>query len=192
MSETSTRSAAETLTFADILAQAKPAQRSIFMHLRGDLLARRDELDAEVEEAARLERLAVRNAEGNPELALGESSPTDQLVAELRDVMDELRASRVRFTFEALPRSKWDALRKEHEQADGKTNLDTMAVPLVAATLVHPAATEDEITQLYEKFNHLQRQQMFDAAWEVNTGAVDIPFSLAGSAAEKAPRSGKR
>lgn len=187
-----TRTAAETLTFADILAKAKPARRSVFIHLAGDLLARRDELEIDIEEAARFERLAVRNSDDQPERALGDSSETDVLVAELRDVLDALRASRTRFTFQVLPRTDWDLLRKRYEVSEGKVDFEAMSVPLVAACCVEPAMTEAEVAELFEILNLDQRQKLFEGAWAVNTGAVDIPFSPAGSAAEKARASAKR
>lgn len=186
------RTAAQTLTFADILATAKPARRSVFIHLAGDLLARRDELEAQIEEAARLERAAVRTGDDQPDRALADASPTDTLVDELRDVLDRLRASRTRFTFQVLPRSRWDALRKQHEVAEGKVDFEAMSIPLVAACCVDPVMTEDEVTALFEVLNLDQRQKLFEGAWAVNTGAVDVPFSPAGSAAEKGRVSAKR
>lgn len=189
---TETRTAAQTLTFADILAKAKPARRSVFIHLAGDLLARRDELEAEIEEAGRLERLAVRNGEDQPDRGLAEGSPTDTLVDELADLIARLRESRTRFTFQVLPRTEWDVLRKRYEVSEGKVDFEAMSVPLVAACCVEPVMAETDVTALFEILNLAQRQNLFEGAWAVNTGAVDVPFSPAGSAAEKARASAKR
>lgn len=193
-SDTDSRTAAEHLTFADILAKAKPARRTTHLYLAGDLLARRDELEQEIDEAGRIERLTIRDTDGrNLEQSLGDAgTPTDALVAELAHVLEQLRGSRTAFTFQVLPRSQWDALRKQHELGDGRVDLDTICIPLVAASSFQPAMTEAEVDQLFEVLNHAQRKTLFDAAWAVNTGAVDVPFSPAGSAAEKAQVSARR
>lgn len=176
----------EGATIAQILAKARPAERTVRICLRADLLARRDQLEAQIGEAAALERSQVR--EGMElERTLSEADPLEDLREELRTVLGEMRESYQPFTFRALPRSVWDALRKKFEDAGGKLDMDGLAVPIIAASSVAPAMTEAEVTQLFEVLNNDQRNDLFNGAWAANTGAVDVPFSPA-SLAARTPR----
>lgn len=171
-------------SIADILAKARPAHRTVRICLRGDLLARRDQLEAQIGEAAALERARVRDG-GDPDRGLGETDPLEQLREELRDVLTQMREAYQPFTFRALPRSEWDALRKKFEDAGGKLDMDSLAVPVIAASSVDPVMTADDVTALFEVLNNDQRNDLFNAAWAANTGAVDVPFSPASLAGRK-------
>ena len=178
------RTPAQALTYADIIAKATPAERTVYLYLNGRLLAVRDQLEAELDEHARLERARAREAPEDRSLV--DVDPLETTREQLLAVLQELRASRVPFTFRALPMSRWDALRKKHEVEGGKLDLDAVAVPLVAAASCEPAMNEAEVAALFEQLNNSQRQALFECAWQVNTGAVDVPFSPASSAVQKA------
>jgi hypothetical protein len=77
--------------------------------------------------------------------------------------------------------------RFEDDAKDAGYDLEAMAGPLVAASCVAPAVTEAQVDELREHISHGQFQELFGAAWDVNTGAVDVPFSLIASATLATP-----
>lgn len=168
----------------DILAKARPAERVVRICLRGDLLARRDDLEQQITEAAAAERARVREG-ADPERSLAEADPLEDLRDELRDVLAEMKASYQAFRFRALPRSAWDALRKQFEDAGGKLDTEGLAVPVIADSSVEPRLSREDVAALFEVFNADQRNDLFSAAWDANTGAVDVPFSPASLAGRR-------
>jgi len=164
-----------------ILRMARPKERVVHVCLRGDLVAEHDELERQ-----------IRDADTAPgERALADGGSPRALAGRVQAVEAEMRAASAPFRFRALPRSRWDALRKrfEDESANSGYNLEALAGPLVAASCVAPVMTEAQVDALREVISHGQFQELFGAAWDVNTGAVDVPFSLIASAALAAPES---
>ena len=156
-----------------ILRMARPKERVVHVCLRGDLVAEHDELERR-----------IREADTTVERALGDEGAPRALAARVQEIERQMKAESVPFRFRALPRSKWDALRKrfEDESQNSGYNLEALAGPLVAASAVAPTMDEAQVDQLREVISHGQFQELFGAAWDVNTGAVDVPFSLIASA----------
>ena len=175
----------EAMTYAQIMAKARPAERVVRICLAGDLVAERQLLEQQINELAQTIRAQARNNDGNPDAALADTDPLADLQDQLVDVMDRMRDSYATFRFRALPRSVWDALRKKFEDAAGKLDMEGIAVPVTAASSLEPKLTEDEVVGLFEVLNDDQRQDLFAAAWSANTGAVDVPFSSPSLAGRK-------
>lgn len=163
-----------------ILRMARPKERVIHVCLRGDLVAEHDELERQ-----------IRDADTTAERALGDHGTPRALAGRVQAIEAEMKAASAPFRFRALPRSRWDALRKrfEDDAKDAGYDLEAMAGPLVAASCVQPAVTEAQVDELREHISHGQFQELFGAAWDVNTGAVDVPFSLIASATLATPES---
>jgi hypothetical protein len=162
-----------------ILAMARPKERVVDLCLRGDLVAEHDVLERQIRDA--------NTVVG--ERALGDGGTPRALAVRVQELERQMRAASRPFRFRALPRSKWDALRKRFESESDRTGYDmeALAGPLVAASCVSPAMTEEKLDELREVISHGQFQELFGAAWDVNTGAVDVPFSLIASATLATP-----
>ncbi len=137
-------------------------------------------LEAALDKPARLD--------GNPEAR--------QLAEKLAELREPMEASRLDFRLRALPRNKWLALKDEHPpRKDGTSgevipkdlfgvNLDTFFPALVKMSVVAPELDDDDWAALLDDdgvLNDGQFNKLGVAAFALNEGDVDIPFSLAGS-----------
>jgi len=157
----------------DVLAKIKPRELRVRICLAGDVAAEVDRLEAELASVSNWK--AASMADQHPGLALAEQ------IAAARERMKE---SEVEFTFRALGAKAWSDLVAMHP---GKTDedawdTDSLAPALVAASAVDPEMTREDLDQLFEGLNMGQRQELMDAAWQVNGEATSIPFSLHASA----------
>lgn len=155
-----------TKTAREILNSAKRREKTVRLCLRGDLVAEFEALEA------RLADLTIGVGWGNGDDA------TAEVAERLTAIRAEMLEDTVTFTFRALKRIAWDELNKKH--TDEKTsllNIDAMVPELIAACLVDPAMTADDLDELYDVINDGQRIELGNAAWSVNTEATEVPFS---------------
>jgi hypothetical protein len=171
------------LAFVDLLAQAKPAERTIRLCLRGDLVAQFEELDrrrAELEGKADEGSLA-----GSPAVAVARQM--EQLQAEMRD-------STYPFRVRALSRRAYQALVAAHpprrdaegailpEDVENDLNTATFWEPLIRACLVDPVLDDAEWEHLADDvLSDRQFELLAIGAYVVSRGDVDIPFSFGAS-----------
>jgi hypothetical protein len=169
-----------------LLDQARPAERGIPLCLRGDLVARYEDLDRQRDEA---EQQAKRNAD-----SLASGGQARQLAEQMEALREQMRDSTVTFTLRALPRPKYRALLAAHpprrgedgeilpEDRENGLNNDTFWTPLIRACLAAPALTEEQLTRLLDEvLSDRQYEQLAIEALQVCRGEVDIPFSFAAS-----------
>jgi hypothetical protein len=165
--------------FTDLLAQAKPAERTIRLCLRGDLVAQFEELDRK-----RVE-LEGRADEGS--LA---GSPAVQVARQMEQLQAEMRDSTYPFRVRALSRKAYQALVAAHpprrdaegailpEDLKDDINTATFWEPLIRACLVDPVLDDAEWEHLAEDIlSDRQFEQLAIAAFVASRGNVDIPFS---------------
>lgn len=157
----------------DILARAKPREHSVRICVAGDLAAEYDRLQAELAKVSAWQPQSM--AEENPSTAIAE---------QIADLTEQMREAEVEFTFRALGRKAWSDLVAQHpgKTSDDPWDDETLGPALVAACAVSPEMTDSEVDELFEALNVGQRQELINAAWEVNGEATAIPFSLAASA----------
>jgi hypothetical protein len=171
------------LAFVDLLAQAKPAERTIRLCLRGDLVAQFEELDRHRAE------VAAKVDEGS--LA---GSPAVALARQMEQLQEEMRDSTYPFRVRALSRKAYQALVAAHpprRDAEGEivdadrqseVNTDTFYGPLIRACLVDPVLDGTEWSRLIDEvLSDRQFEQLAIAATVVSRGDVDIPFSYGAS-----------
>jgi hypothetical protein len=161
-------------SFRDIIAGAKPAQRSVVLCLRGDLNSQIEDADRELQQAL----LA-------PENQTLDGSPRVRELADLiESLRDQMRQSAATFTFRAIHPKAWSDLvaahpgRKDTFEAFDQTTLPPAAI---AACGIDPVMTPADVDELLTVLNAGQRDDLFEAAWRVNTKSLDIPFSAAAS-----------
>lgn len=172
----------------ELLDQAKPAERSVALCLRGDLVAQWEDLDRQRDEAEKQARY------GADSLASG--GQARQLAEQMAALREQMVDSTVTFTLRALPRPKYRALVAAHPPRrgddgqivpeDGQSgigvNSETFWTPLIRACLTAPVLSEAQLTRLLDEvLSDRQFDQLALAALEVCRGDVDIPFSLAAS-----------
>lgn len=157
---------------------AQPAERSIALCLRGDLVARFEELEREFE---------VANE------APGDSLASGSTAAEIRGQMEalqaQMRASTKTVVLRALvPRKRWQALAEQHpprRDEEGNVlaedrrlgvNNDTFWDPAIRACWASPVLTKAQLTKLLDVLSNNQYDALASLVMLVNQGDVDIPF----------------
>lgn len=176
------RSAAAKPDFAALLAGAKLPERTVPICMRGDLAAEHEQLNDELE---LLEKKAVDSLAGNGGA---------ELAARIEALEVEMRDSTYVFRLRGMPGPQFRAFEAKHPirvDDDGKPkdmrdvrfgfNVDTGADPLVRASIIDPEIDEDQWAQLTEMLTNSQFESLFLAAWLLNKGDIDVPFSRAAS-----------
>lgn len=174
--------------FKTMLGEARLPERTVPICLRGDLVAEHEELERQFEEA---NRRAADSLAGN-----GAGELADRIEA----LQEEMRAATVTFRLRALPKPAWRALLAAHpprQDDDGKplqedavigVNMDTFWDAIARACLVDPEVDDETWALMAGPEGRLTDNQLghlADAAWAVNRGDVDVPFSRAVSQARR-------
>jgi hypothetical protein len=157
----------------DILKKAKRRQKSVFLALAGDKLAELERLEKE------LAALGDAWAPGS----IAETDPRKKLAEKVSAVRQAVRDSETEFKFEALGDKAWSDLVAAHPPKEKGHAFDpeTFAPALIAACAIDPVMTPDQVKELFDVFNHAQRDALWQGAFDVNTEATGIPFSLTAS-----------
>lgn len=158
----------------DIIATAKPAERSVSLCLRGDLNGEVETADRELQAA--LKEPATQTLAGNPRI--------NELAMLIESLREQMKDSAETFTFRAIPPKAWSDLVAAHPGRKDKQeawNTETLPGAVIAACAVSPEMTLADVDDLMQVLNSGQRDDLFDAAWRVNTKSLDIPFSGAAS-----------
>lgn len=170
-------------SFKELMAGAKLPEATVPTCLRGDLAAEHEQLNAELEQ---LEAEAVDSLAGNGGAELAER---------IRELEQEMRDSTYPIKLRALSRPDFraflakfpprlDAEGKASEHPlDGAYGIDTDAgfEYLVRVSIVDPELDDADFTELLSKLTDSQFESLVVAAWRLNKGDVDVPFSRAAS-----------
>ncbi len=169
------------------LASARLPEAVVAVVLRADLAAEHDSILREIEQAE-----AVK---GNSLAGSG----TADLRTRLTEIEAEMGESVVEFRLRALPRTtrpsdarpSFADLKAQHpprQDGDnlvredvlaGFVNSATFPDPLVRWSIIDPELSEAEWDDL--PLSQGQFDQLVEAAWELNQGKVNVPFSSTGS-----------
>lgn len=163
-----------------IIASATRSEREAKICVAGALNARFAALEQQLAEMSK-ERVAS---------SLADADPRRDVAEQLEAIRTEMRTHEHTFTMRALPPKAWSDLTAAHAAREGKRelfNVDTLPVALVAASCVKvdgddTELSEDKVGELFDVLNEGQRDELFNTAWEANTGRVSVPFSALGSA----------
>lgn len=167
-----------------LIDAAQPAQRSIALCLRGDLVSEFEELERQLEDA--------QASDKGDSLASGGSASA--LIAAQDALREQMKASTVTVVLRAMPRREFRQLCDRHPpkvDEDGKVdpddaragvNTDTIWDPLIRACWSTPVIDKARLTLLLdEKLSNRQYERLALLAMNVNQSDVDIPFSFAAS-----------
>lgn len=157
------------------------AERVIPVCMRADLAAEHEALDSELQELA--EKPAAKfSGDGRGELQ-----------QRIRDLEEQMRGATYPFRLRAMPQRRFKAFRDEHpprrdekddiDQRDGVlfVNTETIWEPLTRACLIDPQLDDPAWERLIESLTNRQFEELAWAAWTLNRGEIDVPFSLAAS-----------
>lgn len=169
------------LAFVDLLAQARPAESTVRLCLRGDLVAEFEEMERQL--------AAVQAKPANSLAGSGAQGIAEQIEA-LRSQMDDFSAT---FRLRALTRRAYQKLTAAHparrgpdgailpEDAEG-LNSETWGFALIRACLIDPEISDEQYVRLVDEvLSDRQYEQLYIAALRLCRGDVDIPFSVAAS-----------
>jgi hypothetical protein len=161
-----------------IIDTVTPAEATTEICIRGDLLAKADDLHRALDE----------HAEWEPSHLSG-PDPRAPLREQLKQLHDEMRASTVRFRFRTLNDKEASDLLAKHPSPKDDKGLErydwdpqTYPAALVAACALEPVMSEEQAGRLFDRLNLTQRNELFGTAWRANNREVDIPFFEAASA----------
>lgn len=166
----------------DWLAAARPAERTVPLCLRGDLVAEFEDLDRQLEQA--------RRSAGD---SLAAGSDVVVISQQLEALRAQMQAATKTFRLRALPRRQWRELVAAHpprRDDNGKplesdtigVNADSYFDAVIRASVVEPKLTGEQWTRLLDEvLSDRQFDQLADAAWGLNRRDVEVPFSRAAS-----------
>ncbi|WP_327378015.1 hypothetical protein OG393_31055 [Streptomyces sp. NBC_01216] len=157
----------------DILKRARPREHTVRVCIAGDVAAEVDRLEAEL----------ASLSDWKPG-SMADQHPGIELAERISAAREQMRAAEVSFTFRALGRLEWSDLVAQHpgQTADEAWDSKTLPLALVSACAIDPVMTPEQVDDLFETLNEAQRQQLIEAAWQVNGEGTSIPFSLHASA----------
>ncbi len=173
----------------DWLAGAKLPETTVQVCLQADLVAELEQAEADL--------AAARNTTADSLAGSG----VEQITERIHDLQERMRAGTRTFKLKAMPRPAWRAFVAEHpprQDADGGVdvrdryigaNTETLWPALIQASVYEPALDGDDWTLLLDELlTDRQFNDLAEAAWNLNRGAVSVPFSRAAS--KTTPNSG--
>lgn len=166
--------------FKTMLAGAKLPEKTVPVCLRADLVAEFETAERELKERQRVENNSLNSGVGD-------------LVDRIESLRAQMKTNTYPFRLRAMPKPAWRKLIAEHPpRRDGDEihesdrligiNVSTFFEALVRVSVVDPPLSDDEWKKLVEEtLTDGQFDTLSDAAWGLNRGEVDVPFSRAAS-----------
>lgn len=161
--------------FTTLLAQAQLPEQLETLCLRGDLVARWQQLEQQLEDA--------KASPGASSLA-GDGSAA--IMEQMEALRQEMQAFTVQVRLRALPKRRFTDFLAEHPpRSDDRRdqvvgyNRETMAVALMRKCWVEPELTDSEFEQLQDLLSAGEWGKFERAVTALNFSEVSIPFSSA-------------
>jgi hypothetical protein len=176
------------MEFTELLAQARPAERTLRLCLRGDLVAEFEEL----------ERGLGKAKDRKDDSLAGSGAPA--IAAQMEELRGEMEEYSVTFRLRTLPRRAYQKLLAEHpprrdpsqpdrilpadSQIDNQSdaNAETFWFGLTRACVVEPVMDDGQWSRLVDEvLSDRQFELLAVVSLALCRGEVDIPFSSAAS-----------
>jgi hypothetical protein len=173
-----------------LIKGSKLPTRSVPICLRGDLVAEHERLSRELDDAVK--NRGRKLSDGGDARRLAERIRQLELAMAEATVDFELRSLGrrwKRFLAEHPPRRAEDGTVDERDKAIG-VNVETFFTDLIRASVVSPVLDEEDWAALLGDpddpdaeggLSDAQVDELGSAAWALNRGGVDVPFSHAAS-----------
>lgn len=168
---------------SEILKKARRRQKSVHLCLAGDLVADLEALERE---------LAQAGDAWSPD-SLAATDPRVTLAKKVAAAREKVRKSYTEFRFQSLGDKEWSDLIAAHPGKEKGHGWDPETFPkaLIAACSVDPTMLPEQVGELFEILNEAQRAELFQCAFDVNSEAPGVPFSLSASGILEALTGGK-
>lgn len=155
-----------------LLEQARRPERTVEVCLRGDLRAEFELLEEQLREADKKERTSLADPGPAP------------IIEQMDELREQMRGATIRIRLRAMPRRDWATLVAEHPPRDDVAadkgrlvNMSTFFDAAVPRCIVDPDLSPQQFDRMVDAISNGQWSELANAAWLVNTGAVDVPFS---------------
>lgn len=157
-----------------ILAQAKAREKSVYLCLAGDLIAEVDRLERQLD--------GLSGDSWQPE-SLAATNPAQRIAKQIKAVRDRMKKAETEFRLRALGAKAYSDLLAAHPGKSPEEGFDMETFPkaLLSACAIDPVMTPEQTEALFEILNEAQRQELMQAAFDVNNEATSIPFSVGAS-----------
>lgn len=163
-----------------LLQQARRAERTVEICLRGDL---RDQM-AEIED--QIMRLEAEAKHGN---SLAGNPEAVALARRQQALNEQVKENTLTFRLRGVSQRRWTELVAQHPPREDNQkdlvmgyNLDDLVEALARECTVEPELDADDWDHLLgEALTDAQWDVLSNAVWAVNQRDVDVPFSLAAS-----------
>lgn len=165
------------LDFEELLSSVKRVETVARIFLRGDLVAEREQILAE------LRTLVDTNGQviADPEAAIGETSreARAQALAQRLAQVDATMAASARWVrFRGMPSDEWVKFHAAHFPKGEKRDVTEFNNRLIAEVAIEPTLTIPQIQRMRSELGAKQMMTMADEAWKsCNEGGVDVPKS---------------
>lgn len=163
-------------TFDEILAQASLPEDTVTLCLNGVLANQVHDLERQ-----------LLNAQAPT--SLGERSQASVIAEQIEALREQMRASEVDFRLRALPGREWRKLHnrlpvRSQSSSDEEFNDRFFAwtTELVSRSCFEPAMAPEQVIDLVDRLPGSSWDALSGAAWALNAGKVNVPFSSAVSA----------
>ena len=161
----------------DFLDGLKLPEKEVPICMRGDLQAKFEQLEADLE--------AARRGPDSDTLASSDSSAR-KIAQEIEALQAEMQEHVRLFWLRALPRKAWSDLIKEHpprkQDAPADFNRDKFPVAALAECSVKPSLSEEQAGKVVDRLTQGQWAMLWNAILELNGGSGEVPFSYSASA----------
>ncbi|HEY9411117.1 MAG TPA: hypothetical protein VIP77_16175 [Jiangellaceae bacterium] len=157
-------------------------ERSVEICMHPDLVAEHERLERELDKAKR-----------QPRDSLAAGGAERQLAEQIQKLEADMEEATVEFKLRAMPRPTWKEFvaahppRKDGDKVDERdayigVNTETFFPAIVRRSVIRPELDDELWTLLLdEKLTDRQFDMLSNAAWALNRGEVDVPFSRAAS-----------
>ena len=162
-----------------LVAQVKLPEKTVALHLRGDLVAELEDLERRIQEC----RGADGRLTGNP--------VARKLAEQVEGLREQMADSLVVFRLRALPRREFIQFQLDHKAvlpADGKVDEATIVAAdqaytegLLKACCLDPVLEDEQWMSLLDALSGAQWVKLSEAVVALNTETVNVPFSPAAS-----------
>lgn len=160
----------------EILGERKLPQVSETIYLRGDLVG---QITALANEYDRLKKQR-RHEPANAPLNDSSDARMQEIKRELAEVSQKYEASAREFTFQALGRTVFKAIREEHPPREQDTELgipfngDTYPQALIAACSIDPVMEVAQVLRLFDALTAAEISRLFGAVEGLNAGELVV------------------
>lgn len=176
------------------LKKAKLPERTVTLCLNGDLVAEHEQLERELSQAKKSSANSLAG-DGSAEIA----ERIEALEAQMLEATET-------FVLRALPQRKvpgddrptWDELIKRNaprrgddgeiveEDREGLLNKATFSDDMIRSCTISPEMDDEDWQNLFAALSDRQYVDLSNAAWLLNRGEINVPFSRAASRMRRA------